>query len=55
MSPTRSEKGPPQQGQSTTAMAEVVILEIETSRYIYNACNLLYVFGTACLVSMEVM
>ena len=29
MSPTRSEEGPPQQGQSTTAMDEVVIRETE--------------------------
>ena len=55
LSPTAAEEGPPQQGHSATAMDEVIIPEIEDFKVYSNACDLLYVFGTACVGSMLVM
>ena len=49
VSPTGSEEGPPQPWIRSSFRRP------RTSRYIYNACDLLYVFGTACLGSMKVM
>ena len=55
VSPTGSEEGRAQEGQSAAATDEVVIPVTEDLRVHFQRFDLLYVFGTTCVGSMEVM
>ena len=55
VSPTGSEEGVLSRDSQRHPWIKLSFRRPRTSRYIYNACDLLYVFGTACLGSMEVM
>ena len=55
LSPTAAEEGILRTDSQRQPWTRSSFQRPRTSRYIYNACDLLYVFGTTCLGSMEVM